>query len=72
MKKTIPIPVSEIKEVFELLEQMNDLFHQPLNYQNSELMNKFAEDKYPEIRKLYYETVWKWLPEEEKKHYESR
>ena len=66
------IPVSEIKEVFEFLEVANQLFHQSLNYGDNEVVKKFATENYPMIKNLYYNIVWNWLPEEEKKKYEDR
>lgn len=72
MTETKSISVSEIKEVYEFLEEINHLFHQPLNYQDSETIEIFAKDHYPQIHKLYYEVVWEWLPDEEKKKYEDR
>ena len=72
MNKSIQIPLKEIKEVFELLEEMNDLFHQQLKYKDTEVVSKFAKTNYPEIKKLYYTTVWNWLPEEEQNNYTNR
>lgn len=72
MTKQVSISVEEIKEVFELLEKINDLFHQPLSYRETEIVENFADSNYQEIKKLYYDTVWKWLPEEEQKRYEDR
>lgn len=72
MTKQVSISVDEIKEVFELLEKINDLFHQPLSYRETEIVENFANSNYQEIKKLYYDTVWKWLPEEEQKLYENR
>ncbi len=70
--KDIKIPLSEIKEVFELLEEVQDLFHQPMKYKDEKVTEKFANENYNKIKKLYYETVWNWLPKEEQEHYENR
>ena len=72
MTNTKLIPVSEIKEVFEFLEKVNHLFHQPHHIDDKEMMSKFAKNNYPTIKKLYYEIVWDWLPDEEKEKYENR
>jgi len=72
MKESISIPVSEVKEVFELLEEINQLFHQPLNHKDLEAVEMFAKSNYPAIKKLYYETVWNWLPKDEQEYYDKR
>ena len=66
------VPISEIKEVFEFLEEANHLFHQPLYIEDKEMVKKFATENYPQIKRLYYEVVWNWLPDEEKEKYENR
>jgi hypothetical protein len=41
---------------------VNSLFHQPLHYEDPQVVERFAQDNYPEISELYYKIVWKWLP----------
>ena len=62
MTRKVEVNVEEIRRVFLLLEEINSLFHQPMKYQDSEYITKFAELKYSEIKELYYNTVWDWLP----------
>ena len=64
MTRKIEVKVDEIRRVFSLLEDINGLFHQPMKYQDMEYVSQFAEKKYPEIKELYYKTVWDWLPED--------
>jgi hypothetical protein len=71
-KETINISIAEAEEVFELLEKVNELFHQPMHFKNTELVEKFAEENYQQIEKLYYEVVWNWLPKEIQDKYENR
>jgi hypothetical protein len=59
----IDVSVDEVRRVFDLLDKVNALFHQPLKYDNSEVVKAFAEDNYKEISELYYNVVWEWLPE---------
>jgi hypothetical protein len=63
MKQQLTIDLDEAIRVFRLLEKMNQLFHQPMAYKDEVLLEKFATENYPEIRTLYYNTVWDWLPE---------
>ena len=72
MKESITVPLSEVKEVFDLLEDINHLFHQPLYYQDKETVDKFAEEKYQTIKRLYYDVTWDWLPKDVQKDYEKR
>lgn len=58
------IETDEIIRVYRLLEALNDFFHQPLNFENKETVMRFAQKNYPEIRELYYDTIWEWLPED--------
>lgn len=69
MQETVTLPISEVKEVFELLEEINRLFHQPAYYEDRERVRAFARAQYPRIRRLYYETVWSWLPRVEQQQY---
>lgn len=63
-KKSIEIDVSEARRVFDLLEKINDLFHQPMKYKDIEVVESFADDNYSEIQELYYNIVWKWFPDD--------
>lgn len=71
-QRTVPVPVEELERLYELLEEMNQLLHQPLSYRDPEVMERFAEAHYPTLKALYYDVVWDWLPEDVKKRYEER
>ena len=58
------VKTDEIIRVYRLLEALNDFFHQPLNFEDKETVMRFAQKNYPEIRELYYDTIWEWLPED--------
>ena len=64
MKREVKIEIDEVKRVFYLLEEMNDLFHQKMKYGDSEYVETFAKKHNAEISQLYYETVWNWLPKD--------
>ncbi|ADZ92704.1 hypothetical protein [Marinomonas mediterranea] len=71
MDLKVDVSVDEVKRVFDLLEKLNSLFHQPMKYEDSELVIAFAEANYKEISTLYYNVVWEWLPESVKAEIED-
>ncbi len=62
---TAEVPVDEIAHLYEFLVRLNDLLHQPLNLGDPQQLRAFAAENYPELRRLVYETVPGWLPNEE-------
>lgn len=71
MDQKVDVSVDEVKRVFNLLEKVNSLFHQPMKYEDPELVKAFAEGNYKEISDLYYNVVWEWLPESVKAEIEG-
>jgi hypothetical protein len=61
MNKKIEVDLNEVKRVYKLMEEINDFFHQPMNFKNVE---KFAKEKYKEINSVYYDVIWGWLPKD--------
>ncbi len=61
MERKIEVEISEIKEVFLLLEDLNDFFHQREKYSD---IKAFAAQNYKRIHKCYYKTLWNWFPED--------
>lgn len=55
---------TEIRRVYELFGRVLNLFHERSHYEDLDRVTRFAEDNYPEIRDLYYDVVWSWLPKE--------
>ena len=72
MEDKTQIKTQDLLRIYKLLEEVNDLFHQPLKYKNAEAVEKFAESHYPEIRDLYYEVVWNYLPPKIQQNLEER
>lgn len=70
MEKRIEVDLSEVKRVFYLLENINHLFHQPMYYRDTNIVESFANANYGEIKDLYYKVVWEWLPGDVKKEIE--
>ena len=62
MKEEITFSIDEVLRIFRFLENLNELFHQPMHYEDKDIVQKFAKDNYPEIRELYYNTIWDKLP----------
>lgn len=60
----IEVSLEEIIEIFYLLEELNDFFHDPSKYSDKEAVERFITEKYPSINKGYYKTVWNWLPKD--------
>lgn len=62
----IKISPNQVRELFALMEEVQDLFHQPMYYENLETVKKFADKHYQAIHKAYYKTLWDLLPQEDK------
>lgn len=72
MSKTVEVNVYELKRVFLLMEEVNDLFHQESKFKDSEIVEKFANAHYSEIRELYYDVLWDMLPADVQEEIEDR
>jgi hypothetical protein len=64
MRNKISINVDEAVRVFRMLGEIHNLTHQPMNFETTDLVNQFTEKNYPEIKLLYYQVVWAWLPKD--------
>lgn len=62
----------ELKDLYLLLEELNDFFHQPENFKDSADIERFATKIYPGLKEMYYETVWSWLPKDLQEELENR
>jgi len=62
----IKISATEVRELFALMEEIQDLFHQPMYYEDKDTVIKFADKHYPSIHKAYYQTLWNLLPQKDK------
>ena len=60
----INVDLKEIEEIYYLLEELNDFFHDPNKYSEGKKLDDFVLKVYPSINKAYYNTVWNWLPKE--------
>lgn len=57
----------DVLKLYLLLEKLNDIFHDPDRVTNQKIMDRFAENYYPTIHKLYYETLWNALTIQQRK-----
>jgi len=71
VERKIEVDLAEIRRVFDLLEKINGLFHQPLKYKDTDLVEAFAKKNYPEIKNLYYHVIWDLLPDDVKEDIEN-
>ena len=69
MSTHVTVELDEVKRVYLLIEKLHEFFHQPMNYENTEA---FAGKNYQEIKELYYNVVWGWLPDDVKRDIEER
>ena len=63
--ENITLNVKTMRRIFLLLEEINDLFHQPAKYSDLDEVKKFADKNYNEIKELYYHEVWNTLHKKE-------
>ena len=63
----LSIKKDEAIRIWRLLEEINDLFHQPAKTSDVEYVRAFATKNYPEIHEIYYNIIWNWFPAEVKK-----
>ena len=50
------------------MEEINDFFHNELNYDG---VHEFGKKHYNQISHSYYKVLWEWLPEDEKRRIEN-
>jgi len=68
----IEIELEDLKRVFFLLEDINHLFHQPMYFNDSDMVEAFADRNFDEIGELYYKVIWNLLPAEVQEEIENR
>lgn len=69
MDREINIKLNEAVHVFEVVEKLQKFLHQPANYLNIEA---FAKEIYPELKDVYHNIIWDWLPDDVKAELEER
>lgn len=63
----LSIKTDEAIRVWRLMEEINDLFHQPEKTRDIEYVERFKDKNYREIHDVYYKLLWNWFPVEVKK-----
>ena len=63
MQRKVEVGLDEVVELFRLLEDVNQFLHQEMNF-TEEKLRDFAERVYPRCRRLYYDVVCDWIPED--------
>lgn len=69
---SIKMEEKDLKRIYYLLEEVNDVFHDSFKFKDSKIMEDFATEYYPEIRDLYYHVVWDYLPRDEQEKIKNR
>ena len=73
MKEKVEISTAEVLRVYRLLEELNRFLHQPMHYdEHPTVVDWLKSGVYEELSSMYYEIVWGWLPEEEKRRIEEQ
>jgi len=73
MEAKVEISTAEILRVYRLLEELNRFLHQPMHYdEHPAVVDWLKSGVYEELRNMYYEIVWGWLPAEEKRRIEEQ
>jgi hypothetical protein len=72
MDTHVKISLQEARRVFDFLEKAHELMHQPMAYRDPQRVERFVEDNYVEVRDLYYQVVWNWLPDEVRREIEEQ
>lgn len=62
-QRKVEVGLDEIVELFRFLEDVNRFLHQEMNF-TEEKIRAFADRVYPICRRLYYEVVCDWMPED--------
>ncbi len=66
-KETITILRADLIRLIKFIEESNSLFHQPMWYKDTSIVEKFAHSQYPEIRHLLYKVLTNVVPDDIKK-----
>ena len=53
MSSGVQLTEAELLELYGFMEKANELFHQPMNYSDSDKVAKFGQENYPLIRKWF-------------------
>jgi hypothetical protein len=73
MSEKIEVELSQVKDIFLLLEELNDFFHDPDKYRDQTRVVDYVESgMYSKLHTAYYTTVWNWLPPEVQQQIEDR
>ncbi|WP_323756666.1 hypothetical protein [Roseivirga sp.] len=68
MKIKLEVEEKDLKDLFYLMQEINDFFHNEINYED---VHKFGRKHYKQINHCFYRVLWEWLLEDEKKKIED-
>ena len=58
---------NDVMEIYLLMDKLNEIFHDPDRSGDINIVQKFGDEYYPLIHKLYYKTLWNALTLEQRK-----
>lgn len=64
MTNKVEVKLDELKRVFNIVEEVHDLLHQPEKYKDTDVMDSFVQEHYAELHAVYYDILWNWLPQD--------
>ena len=68
MSSGVQFTEAQLLELYGFMEKANELFHQPMNYSDTDKVAKFGQENYPIIKKYYYDVLWDKLPDQVKEN----
>jgi hypothetical protein len=68
MTDKVEVNLDEVKRVYKMVEDMHNFFHQPMNFP---MVDEFAKEHYKELKDIYYDVMWDWLPEKVQREFEE-
>lgn len=64
MKEHVTISIKDAWRIYELIEELQEFFHQPMHYSKPGDVEKWIKEKgvYSELHHVYYKIVGEWFP----------
>lgn len=71
MEDTIKMKSDDLLRLYNVMEEIHDLLHQPLKYRDVQKMDDFVKGHYSDIKDLYYNVLWDYLPDDVRENIEN-
>ena len=63
---------SDVMDIYLLTDKLVEIFHDPDRKRDVRIINKFKNEYFPLIDKLYHHTLWDELSEEQKQEIQKQ